>query len=66
MKPAEFRRVRELVGGTLTAFAARIGVSRPTIYEYEAGNATIPETVAALVRMVRMIAAPPRAAEHPA
>ena len=57
MKPAEFRRVREQVGGTLTAFAARIGVSRPTIYEYEAGNATIPKTVAELVRMIAAKAA---------
>ena len=56
MTATEFRTLRECIGGTITAFAAKVGVSRKVVYDYEGGS-PIPTTVAELVRLLAQQAA---------
>lgn len=56
MTGPEFRALREGIGGTITAFAIRIGVTRRAVYDYQGGS-PIPQTVAELVRMIAAKAA---------
>lgn len=53
VRPAEFAKIREVLGLTQAELADEIGVHRVTVARWESGDREIPEPVARLVIRIR-------------
>jgi DNA-binding transcriptional regulator YiaG len=60
VQPAELRRIRARLDLTQAALATAIGVHRVTVAKWEAGDRTIPEPVARLVKRIQAERQPTR------